>query len=316
MTDLIQHHYEASPYSEKIRTLMGFKGLSWSSVIGHRSSVIVPPIAPKADLLTLTGGYRRAPVLQIGADIYCDSALIAAELDQRFPARALAPNTAGTATPLLDNWADRILFWQVVRYSMGLRADAVPPALIHDREAFWDHKIDLDGLKADVGYHRGQITTGLGWLENLLGGADFFAGDTPALTDLALYDVVWFFAKADTTASGSGLSLFPALSAWMARIAEFGHGTRTELAPAEAIIIAVSTTPAPLPATGLAHPAIGASVQVLVDEFGMEMIDGSYNIWCVEAINNLHQVETELNAGLKQGKVSRFTNVFGMRRRK
>ena len=54
----------------------------------------------------------------------------------------------------------------------------------------------------------------------------------------------------------------------------------------------------------------------VVDEFGMEMIDGSYNIWCVEAINNLHQVETELNAGLKQGKVSRFTNVFGMRRRK
>ena len=54
----------------------------------------------------------------------------------------------------------------------------------------------------------------------------------------------------------------------------------------------------------------------VVDEFGMEMIDGSYNIWCVEAINNLHQVETDLNAGLKQGKVSRFTNVFGMGRKK
>ena len=101
MTDLILHHYEASPYSEKIRTLMGFKGLLWSSVI-------VPPIAPKADLLALTGGYRRGPVLPIGAGIYCDSALIAAELDQRFPARALAPKTASTATPLLDNWADRI----------------------------------------------------------------------------------------------------------------------------------------------------------------------------------------------------------------
>ncbi len=50
----------------------------------------------------------------------------------------------------------------------------------------------------------------------------------------------------------------------------------------------------------------------VVDEFGMEMIDGSYNIWCVEAINSLHQVESDLNTGLKQGKVSRFTNVFGM----
>ena len=51
----------------------------------------------------------------------------------------------------------------------------------------------------------------------------------------------------------------------------------------------------------------------VVDEFGMEMIDGSYNIWCVEAINNLHQVEIDLNQGLKEGKVSRFTNIFGMR---
>jgi hypothetical protein len=51
----------------------------------------------------------------------------------------------------------------------------------------------------------------------------------------------------------------------------------------------------------------------VVDEFGMEMIDGSYNIWCVEAINSLHQVENDLNTGLKEGKVSRFTNIFGMR---
>ena len=51
----------------------------------------------------------------------------------------------------------------------------------------------------------------------------------------------------------------------------------------------------------------------IVDEFGMEMIDGSYNIWCVEAINNLHQIETDLNQGLKSGKISRFTNIFGMR---
>ena len=54
----------------------------------------------------------------------------------------------------------------------------------------------------------------------------------------------------------------------------------------------------------------------VVDEFGMEMIDGSYNIWCVEAINNLHTVEMDLNQGLKKGKVSRFTNLFGMRGKK
>ena len=268
MTDLILHHYEASPYSEKIRVLLGYKGLSWSSVI-------VPPIAPKADLLSLTGGYRRVPVLQIGADIYCDSALITAELDLRFPAHALAQRTAGAATPLLDNWADRILFWQVVRYSMGLRADAVPPALIHDREAFWDHTIDLDGLKADVDYHRSQICAGLEWLEALLGSADFFAGDAPAQTDLALYHPVWFFAAVGSATGTDPLASLPGLTAWMARIAGFGHGNRQDITPAEATNIALSTTPAPLPSSGSNHSAIGTPVRVLVDEFGTEAIDGT-----------------------------------------
>ncbi|MEH6648060.1 glutathione S-transferase N-terminal domain-containing protein [Sulfitobacter sp.] len=75
------HHYEAPPYSKEIRIPMGFKGLPVS-----RSALI----APKADLLSLTGDFSRVPVLQIGADIYCESALIAAELDHRFPARTLS----------------------------------------------------------------------------------------------------------------------------------------------------------------------------------------------------------------------------------
>jgi Glutathione S-transferase, N-terminal domain len=43
---------------------------------------------PKPDLTALTGGYRKTPVLQIGADIYCDSQLIMRELERRYPSRA------------------------------------------------------------------------------------------------------------------------------------------------------------------------------------------------------------------------------------
>ncbi len=78
-TELILHHYDGSPYSEKIRLLLGYKGLDWRSAT-------MPPMLPKPELMTLTGGYRRAPVLQIGADVYCDSALIAAEIERRHPA--------------------------------------------------------------------------------------------------------------------------------------------------------------------------------------------------------------------------------------
>ena len=68
MHELILHHYPTSPFAEKTRLMLGFKQLSWRSVM-------IPPIMPKPDLTRLTGGYRKTPVLQIGADIYCDSAV-------------------------------------------------------------------------------------------------------------------------------------------------------------------------------------------------------------------------------------------------
>ena len=70
MTDIILHHYPASPFAEKVRAMLGYKQLKWRSVL-------IPPVMPKPELTPLTGGYRKTPVLQIGADIYCDTSLIA-----------------------------------------------------------------------------------------------------------------------------------------------------------------------------------------------------------------------------------------------
>src|SRR6266851_3672405 len=74
MVDIILHHYDTSPYAEKIRVAFGIKGLAWSSVE-------IPRIMPKPDLMPLTGGYRKTPVLQIGADVYCDTQRILREID-------------------------------------------------------------------------------------------------------------------------------------------------------------------------------------------------------------------------------------------
>jgi glutathione S-transferase len=63
MSGLILHHYPTSPFAEKVRLIMGYKKLSWQGVT-------IPMVMPKPDLMPLTGGYRRTPVLQIGADIY------------------------------------------------------------------------------------------------------------------------------------------------------------------------------------------------------------------------------------------------------
>ncbi|MBC8007982.1 MAG: glutathione S-transferase N-terminal domain-containing protein, partial [Prolixibacteraceae bacterium] len=78
MSEIILHHYPESPFAEKIRLILGFKRLTYRSVL-------VPMMLPKPDVLALTGGYRRAPIMQIGSDIYCDSALIADVLERIHP---------------------------------------------------------------------------------------------------------------------------------------------------------------------------------------------------------------------------------------
>ena len=82
---IIFHHYPNSPFSEKVRIAFGIKQLAWKSVE-------VPNILPKPDLMPLTGGYRKTPVMQIGADIFCDSQIILRELERRYPTPAIMPN--------------------------------------------------------------------------------------------------------------------------------------------------------------------------------------------------------------------------------
>ena len=78
MTEAVLHHYPISPFAEKVRAMLGFKGMSWKSVQ-------IPLFMPKPDVIALTGGYRKTPILQLGADIYCDTTLIARVLDRLKP---------------------------------------------------------------------------------------------------------------------------------------------------------------------------------------------------------------------------------------
>ena len=69
MSQVILHHYQLSPYSEKIRLALGLKDLNWRSVE-------IPVWTPRPKLTPMTGGYRRTPILQIGAEFHCDTLLI------------------------------------------------------------------------------------------------------------------------------------------------------------------------------------------------------------------------------------------------
>ncbi|XOV88261.1 MAG: glutathione S-transferase N-terminal domain-containing protein [Pseudomonadota bacterium] len=114
MHDVILHHYPESPFSEKIRRILAFKAVPWNSVV-------IPVIMPKPDLMPLTGGYRKTPVMQIGANIYCDSAAIARELDRRYPDHPLYPTVSVAAASAMAAWTDSFFSgWRLQwRFSPG-----------------------------------------------------------------------------------------------------------------------------------------------------------------------------------------------------
>ena len=152
--EIIFHHYESSPFSEKVRLMFGIRDVAWRSVI-------TPNMMPKPDLTPLTGGYRRAPVMQIGADIFCDTQVILAEIEHRFP----APAPEAGAPWAVNLWADRLFFQATVPIIFGELGDRVPRAFIEDREKLSGRPFDVAAMKAASAPMRGQWRGHAGWIE-------------------------------------------------------------------------------------------------------------------------------------------------------
>ena len=266
MTKLILHHYDLSPYSEKVRLMFGLKGLAWRSVQ-------IPIVMPKPDYTELTGGYRRTPMMQIGADIYCDSKLCAQVLERLHPAPSLFPGSDVAAVWGLARWAETGFMMAVlVHFGSGAVFDE---AFIEDRKKMVPG-LDLERIKKIVPAKILQLAQNLERLERQLSdGRTFLLGASPSLADLAAYHSTYFLNAQPLTAAL--LEPHARISAWLARVAAIGHGDRKELVAADAIAIAHDATPvpfegepAPLP-DGLAY---GDRVVVLPEEIGPVSIAG------------------------------------------
>ncbi|MFI4965860.1 MAG: glutathione S-transferase family protein [Caulobacterales bacterium] len=264
--EIILHHYDTSPFSEKVRVMLGAKGLSWRSVIQ-------PVIMPKPELVPLTGGYRRIPVLQIGADIYCDTQAILAELESR-QARPAVVRGADWAVNL---WADRLFFQATVAVVFGEMGDAVPEAFIKDREKLSGRPFDIAAMQAAAGPMKAQWRAHAAWIERGLASNDFLGGSTPSLADIAAYMNVWWLGRAAPAASAALLDGLPKTVGWRERMKALGHGRRTEMTGAEALEIARVATPARIADSDAADPSAlkpGASVTVRADDYGRDPIEG------------------------------------------
>ena len=150
MSDIILHHYPASPFGEKVRRILGYKGIAWRSVI-------IPRMLPKPDVIPLTGGYRKTPILQIGADVFLDTASISRELERRFPSPTLFPAGTQTTAAVLAAWADKILFFDVVGVVFGTLGATVPAEFAADRMKFSDGTMDPMRYASDLPHLRAQF---------------------------------------------------------------------------------------------------------------------------------------------------------------
>ena len=231
MTEIVLHHYPTSPFSEKIRLVLGYKQLAWKSVI-------IPSIMPKPDVLALTGGYRRTPFLQIGSDVYCDTALICDVLEHLQPEPTLYPAQHKGLARIVAQWADSTLFWAAMGYNLQPRGAAamfegapveVLKAFGADRAAMAAGMTRLRPADATAAYK-----SYLRRLANMLEEQDFLLGSAPCVADFAAYHPLWFSRLRVPVMAGI-LDATPAVLRWMDRMAAFGHGTQEKYASAEAI---------------------------------------------------------------------------------
>jgi glutathione S-transferase len=268
---IILHHYPLSPFAEKIRLILGFKRMHWASVL-------IPTIMPKPDVVALTGGYRKTPILQQGADIYCDTALIADVLETLAPQPTLYPNGVASASRTLAQWADSTLFWTAIPHAlqpagMAHMFEGAPPetmkAFAEDRGAFRANIPRMRGPEA-----RASLGLYLERLEDMIGDQVFFFGAQPSIADFSIYHCVWFVLRGGPQADI--LEPFHRIRAWRERMRAFGHGTHEELDSGAAIVIAQGSTPA-APAGGAADThgiAAGEKVVVAATDTGTEPIQG------------------------------------------
>jgi glutathione S-transferase len=266
--EIILHHYDTSPFSEKVRLFLGLKDLAWRSVIQ-------PTIMPKPDLVPLTGGYRRIPVMQVGADVFCDSQVILAEIERRAP----TPRLVGGADWAVNLWADRLFFQPTVAIIFGAIGDQVPKEFIADREKLSGRPFDTAAMKAAGPLMRGQWRAMAAWLETqLAAGPKWLAGDSAGLADVAAYMNFWFLGRSLPQEMSLLLNGLPRVSEWHARVAALGHGRRSEMSPADALAVAKAAAPSSGPAHDADDPsglAPGAAVNVMADDYGRDPISGS-----------------------------------------
>jgi len=261
---VILHHFPQSPFSEKARLVFGLKKIAWTSVEITR-------IMPRPDLMPMTGGYRRTPVMQIGADIYCDTQCIMRELERRFPEPTLFPEACRGLASASAMWTDKAFFQSTVNLVFGTLADKIAQEFIADREQLRGGKFDIAAMTSSIPQMRDQYRASVQWIDaQIADGRSWMCGDHISLCDINAYMNIWY-VRTNLPILDQVLAEFPATRDWETRMRAIGHGTSTEMSTAAALEIGTRATPTTAELADINDPngrKPGDRVQVMPDDYG------------------------------------------------
>lgn len=274
MADIILHHYPNSPFSEKIRLVLGYKKLAWKSVI-------IPNIMPKPDVLALTGGYRKTPFLQIGSDIYCDSALICDVLEHLQPTPTLYPDGQKGAARIIAQWADSTLFWAAMAYNFSAKGAAqmfagAPPEVA---QAFSEDRrlMSVGMTRLRPGDAAAAYKSYLRRLSNMLESQSFLLGDVPTVADFSAYHPLWF-TRVRVPVIADILQATPLVLAWMDRMEGIGHGQMERFSAAQSIAVCADSVASSVLKDATFQDEhglpLGSRVSIAAETFGTDVTEG------------------------------------------
>ncbi len=251
--------------------MLGYTNTDWSSVL-------VPEMPPRDGLDAILGGYRRIPVAQHGADIYCDTRLISAELAYRAEQPELHPGYASEATLGLPSALEGDVFWASVasiparriisqllrnisllgtfrfirdRAGVARNANTRPMRPSEAKAVFAAHLRALDARLADHG--------------------PFLGGSRPDYLDFAAYHTFWFQCVVGELPMPQGKR---ALMSWYESMRGIGHGQSSEIDVETACQSITKTAPEALPAESEADAQLGESVTVRPMDYALDGTQG------------------------------------------
>ncbi|MCS6946349.1 MAG: glutathione S-transferase [Steroidobacteraceae bacterium] len=258
---LILHSYDASPFTQKVLRMLGLKGLAWEWVE-------TPMLPPKPELTELTGGYRGTPVLQIGADVFIDSQLIALELERRFPEPTLFPGGVTGLAYMLGKWSD-VFFRAALGIAIEQHAANWDPAFRADRQ-FLFPDIDFTQAARESAHALAQFRAYAAWIDlQLADGRRYLSGPTPGLVDIHAHAIVWMARAYFPDVAAQLLTPFRFLPEWEQRVATWGEGCRRPMTAEQAFAAArraACASVGQVDAGDPSHLCAGALVEIEPDD--------------------------------------------------